>query len=166
MADALGVDVGERAEELVDVEFDFEDGHDRLHLVEVARSAVDGLGDELEHEIQVNLVLLWLKRLATRNAQGRVPADTYPLAVIVEEGFELNDVGMANDAHDLQFAVLRQLATTLRSSGHKHKLTLKRLSWSTRLMAASSPLGESLVWKTTPKEPFPTILHCVYARSL
>jgi hypothetical protein len=46
------------------------------------------------------------------------------------------------------------------------RLTLKRLSWSTRLMAASSPLGESLVWKTTPKEPLPTILHCVYAKSL
>lgn len=33
-------------------------------------------------------------------------------------------------------------------------------------MAASSPDGESFVWKTTPKEPFPTILHCVYCRSL
>lgn len=32
-------------------------------------------------------------------------------------------------------------------------------------MAASSPDGESLVWKTTPKDPFPTILHCVYCRS-
>jgi len=32
-------------------------------------------------------------------------------------------------------------------------------------MAASSPLGDSLVWKTTPKEPLPTILHCVYAKS-
>jgi hypothetical protein len=50
--------------------------------------------------------------------------------------------------------------------GHMRRLTLKRLSWSTRLMAASSPLGESLVWKTTPKEPLPTILHCVYAKSL
>merc|ERR1712225_61056 len=44
-------------------------------------------------------------------------------------------------------------------------LFLKRLSWSTRLMAASSPLGESLVWKTTPKEPLPTILHWVYCIS-
>ena len=33
-------------------------------------------------------------------------------------------------------------------------------------MAASSPLGDSFVWKTTPKEPLPTILHWVYARSL
>lgn len=33
-------------------------------------------------------------------------------------------------------------------------------------MAASSPDGESLVWKTTPKEPLPTILHWVYCKSL
>ena len=33
-------------------------------------------------------------------------------------------------------------------------------------MAASSPEGDSLVWKTTPKEPFPTILHWVYCISL
>jgi hypothetical protein len=33
------------------------------------------------------------------------------------------------------------------------------------LMAASSPEGESLVWKTTPNEPLPTILHWVYCKS-
>jgi hypothetical protein len=33
-------------------------------------------------------------------------------------------------------------------------------------MAASSPEGDSFVWKTTPNEPLPTILHCVYCRSL
>ena len=43
--------------------------------------------------------------------------------------------------------------------------TLKRLSWRTRLMAASSPVGEILVWNTTPKELLPTILHCVYCIS-
>lgn len=43
--------------------------------------------------------------------------------------------------------------------------TLNLLSCKTRLMAASSPEGESLVWKTTPKEPLPTILHCVYCMS-
>lgn len=44
-------------------------------------------------------------------------------------------------------------------------ITLNRLSWRTRLMAASSPDGESFVWKTTPKDPFPTILHWVYCIS-
>jgi len=51
MADALRVDVGERAEELVNVQLDLEDGHDRLQLVEVARGTVDRLGDEFEDEI-------------------------------------------------------------------------------------------------------------------
>lgn len=37
--------------------------------------------------------------------------------------------------------------------------TLNRLSWRTRLIAASSLDGDSFVWKTTPKDPFPTILH-------
>ena len=32
-------------------------------------------------------------------------------------------------------------------------------------MAASSPDGESLVWKTTPNDPLPTILHWVYCKS-
>ena len=45
-------------------------------------------------------------------------------------------------------------------------ITLNLLSCRTRLMAASSPFGESFVWKTTPKEPLPTILHCVYWISL
>lgn len=40
--------------------------------------------------------------------------------------------------------------------------TLNLLSCRTRLMAASSPDGDSLVWKTTPNDPLPTILHCVY----
>ena len=44
--------------------------------------------------------------------------------------------------------------------------TLNLLSCSTRLIAASSLLGCSLVWKTTPKEPLPTILHWVYCISL
>ena len=60
------MDVGERAEELVDVELDFEDGHDSLHLVEVARCSVDGFRDVLEHEVKIDFVLLWLKLLATR----------------------------------------------------------------------------------------------------
>lgn len=33
-------------------------------------------------------------------------------------------------------------------------------------MAASSPLGAIFVWKTTPNDPLPTILHWVYEISL
>jgi hypothetical protein len=93
-------------------------------------------------------------------------ADTYPFAVVVEEGLELHNVGMADDAHDLEFAILLASVMLVGWQRVTRKRTLKRLSCSTRLMAASSPLGDSFVWKTTPKEPFPTILHCVYARSL
>jgi hypothetical protein len=167
VADALRVDVGERAEELVDVELDFEDRHDRLHLVEVARSPVDGFGDEFEDQVEVDFVLLWLKRLVARTPRGRILVDTYPLAIVIEEGLELDNIGMPDDAHDLQFTVLLRVSCcAIAFSGRRCKPTLKRLSCSTRLMAASSPLGESLVWNTTPKEPLPTILHCVYARSL
>jgi hypothetical protein len=50
--------VGKGAEELVDVELDFEYGHGGLHLVEVAGGAVDGLGDVLLDQVEVDLVLL------------------------------------------------------------------------------------------------------------
>lgn len=43
------MDVGKRAEELVDVELDLENGHDGLHLVEVARCTVDGLRYEFKN---------------------------------------------------------------------------------------------------------------------
>jgi hypothetical protein len=49
VADALAVDVGERAEQLVDVELHLEDGHGGLEFVEVTAGAVDGLRDELEN---------------------------------------------------------------------------------------------------------------------
>jgi hypothetical protein len=39
-------------------------------------------------------------------AQTRLPADTYPLAVVVEEGLELDNVGVSDNAHDLEFTVL------------------------------------------------------------
>jgi hypothetical protein len=52
------VNVGERAEQLVNVQLDLENGHGCLHLIKVARCAVDGFGNEFEHEIEVNLVFL------------------------------------------------------------------------------------------------------------
>lgn len=58
MADALRVDIGERAEELVDEELHLEDRHDGLHLVKVARRTVYGLRNELQDEIEVNLIFL------------------------------------------------------------------------------------------------------------
>lgn len=49
MADALGVYVGEGAEELIDIKLDFDDRHCCLHLVEISRGAVHGLGNEFLH---------------------------------------------------------------------------------------------------------------------
>jgi hypothetical protein len=66
VADALRVDVRERSEELVDVQLDFKNRHDGLHLVEVAGRTVDGFRNKFEHKVEVDFVLLWLERLATR----------------------------------------------------------------------------------------------------
>jgi hypothetical protein len=104
------VDIGKRTEELIDVKLDFKDWHHSLHLVEVTRCTVDGFGDEFKHEVEVDFVLLWLKRLATQVTQMRMLADTYPFAIVVEEGLELNNVWMPDDAHDLQFAVLLRVS--------------------------------------------------------
>jgi hypothetical protein len=32
--------------------------------------------------------------------------ETHPLAIVVEEGLELHDVGVSDNAHDLKFTVL------------------------------------------------------------
>jgi hypothetical protein len=58
MADALGVNVCESAEELVDVKLDFEDWHGRLHLVEISRGPVDRLRDVFLYEVEVDFILL------------------------------------------------------------------------------------------------------------
>ena len=60
VADALRMDVGESAEELVNVQLDLEDWHGRLHLVEVPRCAVDGLWNEFLDQVEVYLILLVL----------------------------------------------------------------------------------------------------------
>ncbi len=71
---------------------------------------------------------------------------------------------MAHNAHDLEFTVLNRVSHH-RVRRRRPSRTLNLLSCNTRLMAASSPDGESFVWNTTPKDPLPTILHCVYCIS-
>jgi hypothetical protein len=89
---------------------------------------------------------------------------THSFTVRVVERLQLDDIRVADDAHNLQLTILNKV-----SDGRSTKLnplrTLNRLSCNTRLIAASSPEGESFVWKTTPKLPLPTILHCVYCIS-
>lgn len=59
VADPLRMDICQRAEKLVDVQFYFEDRHRGPHLVEVPGCAVHCLGDILEDEIEVDFILLW-----------------------------------------------------------------------------------------------------------
>lgn len=58
VADALGVDIRQRPEELVSVELHLEDGHSRLQLVKESRSSVDRLGDKFLDEVEVDFVFL------------------------------------------------------------------------------------------------------------
>ena len=60
MAYALGVNVCERSEKLVDVEFDLKDRHGGLHLAEISRCAIHGFGNVLEDKIEIYFVLLRL----------------------------------------------------------------------------------------------------------
>ena len=58
MADALGVNICEGTEELVDVELDFKNWHGCLHLVEISGCPVDGLRDIFLYEVEVDFILL------------------------------------------------------------------------------------------------------------
>lgn len=66
VTDALRVDVCEGTEELVYVQLDLESRHNGLHLVEIAGSAVDGLGHVFEDEVEVDFVFLWEESVHVR----------------------------------------------------------------------------------------------------
>lgn len=51
----------------------------------------------------------------TTQAEGAA-GDTYALAIVVEEGLELDNVGVADNAHDLEFAVLIVVSTGTRQA--------------------------------------------------
>lgn len=70
MTDADRVDVGERTEELVHVELDVMHWHRLLELGVVTGGAVDSLGHELEHKVEVNLILLGLIIVNTNEDEG------------------------------------------------------------------------------------------------
>jgi hypothetical protein len=103
------VDVGERAEELVDVELDFQYWHDRLELIEVPGSTIDGLGDVFEDQVEIDFVFLWRTNQPLCHDPTLFFA-TYPVTVAVVEGLELNNVGMPDDSHDLEFSILQRVS--------------------------------------------------------
>lgn len=58
VANANGMDVRQRTEELVHVELDLEHGHCLLELGVMTRSSVDSLRYQFKHKIEVYFVLL------------------------------------------------------------------------------------------------------------
>lgn len=61
MANANRVDIGKGTEKLVHIQFDLEHRHGLFEFGVMATSAVDGLRDIFQHEVQVNFIFLWNK---------------------------------------------------------------------------------------------------------
>ncbi len=111
------MDVRQRPEELVYVELDFENRHRGLHLVEESRCPVDRLRNELLDEVQVQLVFLFRRRLASARAGKKMDSqEAHPFSIRVVEGFQLFDVGVSYDPHDLQLSVLREGVSGVRTA--------------------------------------------------
>ena len=98
VADALGVDVGDGAEELVGVELDEDGRHHLLHLEVLLHDAVDGLGDVVHDHVQVHFVRL--------------------LATCQEVLAHLDAVGVVQHFQNLQFSVLVALVLEHLLDGH------------------------------------------------
>lgn len=58
VADALGVNVGQGSEKLVDVQLDLQRGHSGLHFIEKTRSPIDGLRNEFLDQVEIDLIFL------------------------------------------------------------------------------------------------------------
>lgn len=58
VANALRVDVGQRSEELVSIQLDFQDGHGGLHLVEESRRSVNSFRDKFLDKVEIDFVFL------------------------------------------------------------------------------------------------------------
>lgn len=110
MADALRVNVGERAEELVDVELNFEDWHRGFQLIKVTRSTIHGLGYKLQYQVQVYFIFLRCDQRGLHTHEIIEVAN--PVSVGVVEGLELDDVRVPDNAHDLEFSVLHRVSAT------------------------------------------------------
>lgn len=58
VTDTHGMNVGEGAKELIDVELDLDDGHCRLQFAKVAGRTVHSLRDIFKNEVEIDLLLL------------------------------------------------------------------------------------------------------------
>ncbi len=86
MADALGMDVSNRSEQLVRVKLDEQVGHHLLHLQVLLHDAVGRVRNEIHHNVQVDLVLL--------------------VTIRVEGLAHLHTVGVVQHLQNLQLSVL------------------------------------------------------------
>jgi hypothetical protein len=81
---------------LVHVEFYFEDRHVLFDFCKGARTAIEIFRDVFEDEVEVDFTLLQNVSFS-RNRDG----GEYSLARTEEIVFEVDDIGMANQLHDL-----------------------------------------------------------------
>lgn len=70
MTDALRMDIGEGAKELVGVDLNLEDWHGGLHLVEEARGAIYRLRYKLKDEVEVYFLFLRPVSAVLSSCQG------------------------------------------------------------------------------------------------
>jgi len=134
MADTQGMNIGQASEQLVHVELDLEHRHGLLDLGIMARSAIHCLGDVFKHQVEENLFLLGQNQLHTltkipsghssrphcisvNNSSASkcralmhvvifVHLRLYLLPVRVEKGLQIHNVGVRDQPHDLEFAIL------------------------------------------------------------
>lgn len=106
MAVAESVDIGEGAEGLVCIELDQDYRHLLLHLVVVLEDAIDSFWHIVHHNIQIDLILL--------------------VTLSVERMLQLNDIGVRQLLHDLQFTIL--VALVLVNLLDSDLLTVRALS--------------------------------------
>lgn len=106
------MDVRERTQELVHVEFDVVHRHRLLEFRVVSRCAVNRFGNVFEDEVQVDLILFGLQSAGedtVRNSlsyQSCARKTTHLVAVRVEECAKVNDVRVFDNSHDLKFSIL------------------------------------------------------------
>ena len=116
MANSLRVNVRQGTEELVNIDFDLEKGHSRLELVEEAGSTIDCFWNILQYQIEVNFVFLFkVSGCHLVLILYSIRWVSYAFSIGIVECLEIYNVGMTNDAHDLQFAVLVAVSKVLYS---------------------------------------------------
>ena len=98
MADAFGVDVRNRSQKLVGVELDEQIRHHLLHLEILLHHAIGSIGNEVHHNVQVDLI-----RLVTICVEGLSHLDT---------------VGMVQHFQNLELSVLVALVLEHFLDGH------------------------------------------------